>query len=81
MSFSEVLPIWWSMIWRGYFGISLAVLVIGFLNGFLSEGLNVFQPISIGFGNLELIGGALISLWAMRDAINVHNLRPKEDEA
>ena len=79
MSYGEILPIWWSMVWRGFLAGAVIGFVIGFGVGFLAALLG--NPDAAG--PWGAIAGTLVSipvsLWAMRAAINKHHLRPAPD--
>ncbi len=76
MTYGEILPIWWSMVWRNLIAAPIVGFIIGFVVGFLG-GVLGYPDLGMLWG---LIAGApigiLVSLWAVRAAINKHGLRP-----
>ncbi len=76
MTYGEVLPIWWSMVWRGLLGGFIAGFIAGFIVGFVGALLGHADAAAFWGGIAGLIVGLPVSLWAMRTAINKHHLRP-----
>ena len=80
MSYAEILPIWWSMTWRGVLAGTVAGALAGAIAGFLAAVLG--SPDAAG--SWGAIAGAVVaipaSLWAVRAAINKHHLRPAEPQ-
>lgn len=78
MTYGEVLPIWWSMVWRGFLVGAAAGFVAGFVVGF--GGALLGHPDASGlWGSVAgMIVSIPVSLWALRAAINKHNLRPAQ---
>ncbi|WP_375259588.1 hypothetical protein [Citreimonas sp.] len=77
MGYKEVLPIWWSIVWRGTLVGFLAGFVAGAIIGFaftIMGYAEVVAPLSSGAG---LMLGILASLWATKSALNKHRLRPE----
>ena len=76
MTYSEVLPIWWSMVWRGFLGGAAAGFLAGAFAGFVAGLLGHLDAAAAWGGIAGTIVAIPVSLWAMRAAINKHNLRP-----
>lgn len=78
MTYGEVLPIWWSMVWRGFLGGAAAGFIAGFIIGFVGGMLGQADAAAFWGGIGGLIMAIPVSLWAMRAAINKHHLRPAQ---
>lgn len=74
MSYGDVLPIWWSFMWRSILGGLVAGAVLGFVAG-LIFGLAGRPDLGGPAGGiLGFLGGTLASLWALRSALIRHNV-------
>lgn len=75
VTYTEVLPIWWSVTWRGFLAGALAGFVLGGIVGFIAYAIG--QPEAGGqWGGIAGTLSAIpVSLWALRAAINKHQLR------
>lgn len=78
MTYGEVLPIWWSMIWRGVLGAAVAGFIAGFIVGFIGAMLGQADAVAFWAGIAGLVVAMPVSLWSMRAAINKHHLRPAQ---
>ena len=76
MTYGEVLPIWWSMFWRGVLGGVAAGLIAGGAAGFVAALLGHVDAAATWGEIAGAIVAIPVSLWAMRAAINRHYLRP-----
>lgn len=76
MTHAEVLPIWWSMVWRGALAGALAGFLAGFLVGFVLAILGQADQTEFWGGLAGMIVAIPLSLWALRAAMNKHRLRP-----
>lgn len=76
MSYGEVLPIWWSVVWRGMLAWVAVACAVAFIAGYISVSLS--NPDAAAFWGA--IAGMLVSIpvsvWALRAAINKHHLHP-----
>lgn len=80
MTYGEVLPIWWSMAWRGILGGAAAGFAAGFLLGFIGALLGQAEMASLWGGVAGMIVAIPVSIWALKAALNKHNLRPVKSQ-
>ena len=74
MTYAEVLPIWWSFTWRALLVGGLAGLVLGGVGGLIA-GLLGRPEVAGQWGSiLGYLVSIPASLWALRAAINKHQL-------
>lgn len=75
MSYRDMLPVWWSFTWRmalvGMIASAVARFVVMFLAA-IAGGAGIAGPLGDISG---LLAGILVSLWALRSAINKHHFR------
>ena len=79
MSYGEILPIWWSVIWRMTLVGTASSYVAGFIAGFLLAMSGHTGDGALWGGIAGFLVSIPISLWAVRSAINKHQFRPVTD--
>jgi outer membrane lipoprotein SlyB len=74
MSFEKILPIWWSFAWRGCVVGGLVGALLGAVSGGVA-GLTGHAEIASMVGALMgYLGSIPVSIWALREALNLHRL-------
>ena len=75
MTYGEVLPIWWSCLWRAALGGIVAGSIAGFFAGIVAGIVGQPEAAGVWGGIAGWVVSIPVSLWAMRAAINKHDLR------
>lgn len=70
VTYAEILPIWWSFIWRSVLAGMLAGAIAGAIIGFVA-GMLGYSEAAGPWGSIAgLLAGILVSIWALRATIN-----------
>ncbi|WBU54366.1 hypothetical protein [Paracoccus sp. SCSIO 75233] len=76
MTYRDVLPIWWSMCWRGFLVGTILGTIAGFFAGFAAGLLGYPEAGGFWGGIAGTVVGIPVSIWATKVAIDKHDLRP-----
>jgi len=74
MTFENVLPIWWSFVWRTLVVSMIVGLVLGFFVGFIAALTGQAGQSGFVGGVVGWLGSIPVSIWALKAAINKHGL-------
>jgi hypothetical protein len=74
MTLEQVLPIWWSLVWRCVVFSMVVGAVLGFCGGFIL-GMNGHPELAAPVGALlGWLGSIPVSIWSLKAALEKHGL-------
>jgi ribose/xylose/arabinose/galactoside ABC-type transport system permease subunit len=74
MTFEKILPIWWSFIWRATVAGVLIGFFLGLIGGFIAAATGHPELAATSGALFGYLGSIPASIWALKAALDKHNL-------